>query len=94
MLVPALTLIAAALVHLPLSAFLVGRIGIAGAGIAYITTFGIAAVVMAVVVFRRSSTLRPRAPTCASNGGSSGEILRVGGISVLSRSRPCSPPWS
>ena len=84
MLVPALTLIAAALVHLPLSAFLVGRIGIAGAGIAYITTFGIAAAAMAVVVFRRSSTLRPARADLRLERRLFREILRVGGISVLS----------
>jgi putative MATE family efflux protein len=84
MLVPALTLIVAALVHLPLSALLVGRIGIAGAGIAYITTFGIAAAAMAVVVFRRSSTLRPARADLRLERRLFREILRVGGISVLS----------
>ena len=60
------------------------RIGIAGAGIAYITTFGIAALVdggRRVPALERAAPAR--APTCASNGGSSGDILRVGGISVL-----------
>jgi putative MATE family efflux protein len=84
MLVPALALIVAALVHLPLSAFLVSRIGIAGAGIAYITTFGIAAAAMAVVVFRRSSALRPARADLRLERRLFREILRVGGISVLS----------
>jgi MATE family, multidrug efflux pump len=84
MLVPALTLIVAALVHLPLSGFLVGRIGIAGAGVAYITTFGIAAAAMAVVVFRRSSALRPARADLRLEWRLFREILRVGGISVLS----------
>jgi putative MATE family efflux protein len=84
MLVPALTLIVAALVHLPLSAFLVSRIGIAGAGIAYITTFAIAAAAMAVLVFRRSSTLRPARADLRLERRLFREILRVGGISVLS----------
>jgi putative MATE family efflux protein len=84
MLVPAVTLICAALVHLPLSAFLVSRIGIAGAGIAYVTTFGIAAAAMAVVVFRRSSALRPTRADLRLEGPLFREILRVGGISVLS----------
>jgi putative MATE family efflux protein len=84
MLVPALTLILAALVHLPLSAFLVGRIGIAGAGIAYVTTFGIAAAAMAVVVFRRSSPLRPARADLRLEWRLFREILRVGAISVLS----------
>jgi putative MATE family efflux protein len=84
MLVPAVTLILAALVHLPLSAFLVSRIGIAGAGIAYVTTFGIAAAAMAVVVFRRSSPLRPARADLRLERRLFREILRVGGISVLS----------
>ena len=84
MLVPALTLICAALVHLPLSGFLVARIGIAGAGVAYVTTFGLAAVAMAVVVLRRSSALRPRREDLRLEAPLFREILRVGGISVLS----------
>jgi putative MATE family efflux protein len=84
MLVPALTLIAAAVVHVPLSAFLVSRIGIGGAGVAYVTTFGIAAAAMAVVVFRRSSTLRPARADLRLEWRLFREILRVGGISVLS----------
>jgi putative MATE family efflux protein len=84
MLVPALTLIGAATVHLPLSATLVARIGIAGAAIAYVTTFGIAALVMAVIVFRRSSALRPHREDWALERRLFREILRVGGISVLS----------
>jgi Na+-driven multidrug efflux pump len=84
MLVPAVTLICAALVHLPLSAALVGRIGIAGAGVAYVTTFGIAAAAMALVVFRRSSALRPARADLRLEGRLFREILRVGGISVLS----------
>jgi len=84
MLVPALTLICAALVHLPLSAVLVGRIGIAGAAIAYVTTFALAALAMAGVVFRRASPLRPRAGDWRLEPRLFGEILRVGGVSVLS----------
>jgi len=84
MLVPAVTLICAALVHVPLSATLVARIGIAGAGVAYVTTFGIAAAAMAVVVFRRSSALRPARADLRLERRLFREILRVGGISVLS----------
>ncbi len=84
MLVPAVTLICAALVHLPLAATLVSRIGIAGAAIAYVTTFGIAALAMAVVVFRRSSALRPTRDDLRLEARLFREILRVGGISVLS----------
>jgi len=84
MLVPAVTLIAAAVVQVPLSGFLVGRIGIAGAGFAYIASFGIAAAAMAVVVFRRSSALRPSRGDLRLDRRLFREILRVGGISVLS----------
>jgi putative MATE family efflux protein len=82
MLAPALTLIGAALIHLPLSATLVARIGIAGAGIAYVTTFGIAALVMAGIVWR-SSLLRPRREDWRLEGRRFREILRVGAISSL-----------
>jgi putative MATE family efflux protein len=84
MVVPALALICAALIHLPLSATLVSRIGIAGAGIAYVTTFGLAAAAMAVMVFRRSSALRPTRADLRLEGRLFREILRVGGISVVS----------
>jgi putative MATE family efflux protein len=82
MLAPALTLIAAAVVHLPLSGTLVGRIGIAGAGIAYVVTFGIAAIGMAVMVWR--SSLRPRRGDWVLEWRLFREILRVGAISMLS----------
>jgi putative MATE family efflux protein len=84
MLTPALTLIGAAVIHLPLSATLVARIGIAGAGIAYVTTFGIAALVMAAIVFRGSSALRPHREDWTLERRLFREILRVGAISVLS----------
>jgi len=83
MLTPALTLIAAATVHLPLSGLLVARIGIAGAGIAYVTTFGIAALVMALIV-ARSPLLRPQRADWALEWRLFREILRVGAISMLS----------
>jgi putative MATE family efflux protein len=83
MLTPALTLIGAALVHLPLSGILVSRIGIAGAGIAYVTTFSIAALVMAMIV-RRSSLLSPRREDWKLEWRLFREILRVGAISTLS----------
>jgi MATE family, multidrug efflux pump len=84
MLVPAVALIGAALVHLPLSALLVSRIGIGGAGIAYVVTFSLASVVMACIVFRRSSPLRPRRDDFLLQTKLFRDILRVGGISVLS----------
>jgi putative MATE family efflux protein len=80
---PAFTLICAAMVHLPLSATLVARIGIAGAGIAYVTTFGIAGLVMAAIVWR-SSLLRPQRGDWMLEWRLFREILRVGAISVLS----------
>jgi putative MATE family efflux protein len=84
MLVPAVVLIAAALVHLPLSGFLVAKTGIAGAGIAYVTTFGLASLAMAAVVFRRASPLRPRREDFRLRRPLFREILRVGGLSVIS----------
>jgi putative MATE family efflux protein len=90
MIVPALALIGAALIHLPLSGSLVlgigpmPKLGIAGAGAAYIATFGLAAVFMAAFVFRPSSALRPRAGDFRLEKRLFHEILRVGGLSVLS----------
>ena len=81
MVAPAVTLIAAACIHLPLSGTLVGRIGIGGAGIAYVTTFSIAALAMAVVVWR--SSLRPQRGDWTLERRLFGEILRVGAISML-----------
>jgi len=83
MVVPAAALIGGACIHVPLSGALVSRIGIAGAGIAYITTFGLAGLVMAAVVFRRSSPLRPRGEDFALDRRLFADILRVGGLSVL-----------
>jgi putative MATE family efflux protein len=82
MLTPALVLISAAIIHLPLSATLVSRIGIAGAGIAYVTTFTIATIVMAGIVWR-SSLLRPQREDWSLAWPLFREILRVGAISVL-----------
>ena len=81
MLVPAVTLIAAASVHVPLAATLVPRIGIAGAGIAYVTTFGLAGLVMALIVWR--SNLRPTREDWKLEWRRFREILRVGAISSL-----------
>jgi len=81
MLVPALTLIGAACVHVPLTGTLIPRIGIAGAGIAYVTTFGIAALVMALIVWR--SSLRPQRADWRLEWRLFREILRVGALSSL-----------
>src|SRR5256714_6919887 len=65
MLVPALALICAAVVHVPLSGSLtlgfgpLPQLGIAGAAVAYVTTFGPAGLAMALLVFRPGSPLRP-----------------------------------
>jgi putative MATE family efflux protein len=84
MVVPAAALVAAATVHVALSALLVARVGIAGAGIAYVTTFGLAGAAMALVVFRRSSPLRPRPGDLRLEGRLFREILRVGAVSSVS----------
>ena len=90
MMLPALALIAAAVVHVPLSASLVlglgpmPKLGITGAGVAYVTTFGIAALAMGIALFRRSSPLRPRAGDFLLEGRIFLDILKVGGVSVLS----------
>jgi putative MATE family efflux protein len=89
MTLPAATLVAAALIHVPLSASLVlgigplPQMGIAGAGVAYVTAFSAAAVVMAGVVFRRSSALRPHAEDFRLEWRLFQEILRVGALSVV-----------
>src|SRR3954467_753401 len=86
MLVPALALIVSACIQVPLSGSLVlgwgsmPRLGIAGAGIAYVASFALAAIIMAIVVFRPASALRPRAEDFALDRKLFGDILRVGGL--------------
>ncbi len=90
MLLPACALVAAALLHVPLSASLVlglgpmPRLGIAGAGVAYIAGFAFAAALMAAVVFRRSSPLRPQPGDWQLERRLFRDILRVGALSVVS----------
>ncbi|HEX6691290.1 MAG TPA: MATE family efflux transporter [Burkholderiales bacterium] len=90
MLVPAYALVAAAVLHVPLSASLVlglgplPRLGIAGAGAAYVVAFGFAATLMAVVVLRKASALRPQADDLRLEWPLFREILRVGALSVVS----------
>ena len=83
MLVPALALIGAAMVQVPLSGWLVlgSGLGIIGAAIAYVAAFGLAALVMGIAVLR--STLRPRAEDLKLDRRLFADILRVGGLSVL-----------
>jgi putative MATE family efflux protein len=89
MLFPAVALVAAAVLHVPLSGALVlglgplPRLGIAGAGIAYVASFSLAAIAMGLFVFRRGSALRPHRDDFRLEGRLFREILRVGGISVL-----------
>ena len=87
MLVPALGLIGAAVIQVPLSGSLVlglgsmPRLGIAGAAIAYVASFGLATVVMAIAVWR--SPLRPRMADFRLEQRLFVDIVRVGGLSVL-----------
>ena len=89
MLLPALALVGAALIHVPLSGSLtlgigpMPRLGIAGAAVAYVVTFALAALVMATVVFRRISPLRPRRADLRLEWPLFADILRVGALSVL-----------
>jgi len=89
MVVPAVALVAAAVLHVPLSAGLVlglgplPHLGIAGAGVAYVTSFGLAALGMAAFVFRRGSPLRPQPGDGRLEWRLFRDILRVGGISVV-----------
>ena len=89
MLVPALGLIGAAVIHVPLSGSLVlglgpmPQLGIAGAAIAYVLTFGLAGLAMAAVVFRRASPLAPQREDLRLEARLFADILRVGGLSVL-----------
>ena len=89
-LAPALALVVAASVHLPLSGSLVlgwgpmPQVGIAGAGIAYFSTFGLAVLALGWLVLRPQSALRPHAADLRLEWRLFREILRVGGISVVS----------
>ena len=89
-LTPALALMTISILHLPLSGSLVlgwgpmPRLGIAGAGVAYVSTFGLATLILGWVVLRPSSTLRPHAGDLRLEWRLFREILRVGAISVLS----------
>ena len=89
-LTPALALMTISLLHLPLSGSLVlgwgpmPRLGIAGAGVAYVSTFGLATLILGWVVLRPASMLRPHAEDLRLEWRLFREILRVGAISVLS----------
>lgn len=86
-LAPALALIVAAFVHIPLSAgFVLGlgglpQLGIAGAAVAYLIAQVCATAVMVALIWR--SPLRPRREHLALQGRLFREILRVGLISSV-----------
>jgi putative MATE family efflux protein len=87
-LVPALALVVAAVVHVPLSAALVfgagplPKLGIAGAASAYVAAAGIAAAATGYFLWR--SPLRPSRKELRLEARLFGEILRVGAVSSLS----------
>lgn len=89
-LAPALALVAVAVIHLPLSGALVlgwgpmPRVGIAGAGIAYVSTFALASLMLGWIVLRPASMLRPHTDDWRLERRLFAEILRVGAISVVS----------
>ena len=89
MLVPALALISASLVHVPLSGMLVlgagplPQLGIAGAGVAYVCAFGVASAIMLVYLLRPGSLLRPARADLRLDARMFGEILRVGALSSV-----------
>lgn len=89
-LTPALALMIISAIHLPLSGSLVlgwgpmPRLGIAGAGVAYVSTFGLASLILGWVVLRPASMLRPHIDDLRLEWRLFKEILRVGAISVLS----------
>lgn len=90
MLLAAAGLIAATLLHIPLSAGLVaGRwglpaMGIAGAGVAYLSAATLATAIGAFMVFRRGSPLRPTRADLRLRRELFAQILRVGGLASLS----------
>lgn len=89
MLVPAMALGGATLVHVPLSGMLVlgggplPALGIAGAGVAYLANFGLASVLMLAYLVRPGSRLRPTREDLQLDARRFREILRVGAISSL-----------
>jgi putative MATE family efflux protein len=90
MLVPAAALSVAALVHVPLSGALVlgagpfPRLGIAGAAVAYVLNFTLAAVAMLAWLLRPGSAMRPKRTDARFEWTLFADILRVGALSVVS----------
>lgn len=89
MMVPAIVLVVATLLHVPLSGMLVlgagpmPRLGIAGAGVAYLINFAFASVAMLAYVLRPGSRLRPSRADLRLDPRMFWEILRVGAISSV-----------
>jgi putative MATE family efflux protein len=89
MTVPAVVLAAATLLHIPLSGMLVlgvgplPRLGIAGAGVAYLINFAFASVAMLAYLLRPGSRLRPTRGDLRLDSRMFREILRVGAISSV-----------
>jgi putative MATE family efflux protein len=89
MLVPAMALAAATLLHVPLSGMLVlgggplPALGIAGAGVAYLVNFGFASIAMLAYLLRPGSRLRPSREDLRLDARMFWEILRVGAVSSL-----------
>lgn len=90
MLTAAASLIAASMLHVPLSAGMVNgwwgfpQLGIAGAAWAYAIAAGAATLAGAAVVLRPASSLRPRRADLRLDPQLFAEILRVGGLASLS----------
>ena len=89
MVVPALALGGATLLHVPLSGMLVlgvgplPALGIAGAGVAYLANFTFASIVMLAYLLRPGSRLRPEREDLKLDPRMFWEILRVGAVSSL-----------
>ncbi len=89
MVVPAVVLGGATLLHVPLSGMLVlgggplPTLGIAGAGVAYLANFGFASVAMLAYLLRPASRLKPTREDLRLDARMFWEILRVGAISSV-----------
>ena len=89
MLVPAVVLAGAALLHIPLSGMLVlgggplPALGIAGAAVAYVVNFALASIAMLAYLLRPGSRLKPARDDLRLNARMFWEILRVGAVSSV-----------
>lgn len=90
MLVPAIALALASLLHVPLSGWLVlgfgewRGLGIAGAGVAYVAAAGFSSMAMLFYLLRPSGALRPGKQDMSLDPALFVDILRVGAVSSLS----------